>query len=540
MSAFSCLYPRPRELHLGDTMMRPNPEFRVVHDPDLPPQGFVLIGEADLCELRSADTAGRRYGERAWRQIQASGPVPNFELRDAPAFPTRGYMLDISRCKVPTMATLKQLLPILAELRYNQLQLYIEHTFAFAGHDVVWRDASPFTGSEIRELAAACAEHGIELAPNLNSFGHMERWLKHPAYRHLAECPDGFNEPYQSPHGTTLHPDAASLDFLAALYDDYLPHFPGTLFNIGCDETWELGVGRAKAACEARSKERVYLDFLCEIERLVRARGRRTLFWGDIILRQPRLISELPPDIIALNWGYEAGHPFASECAHFRESGVPFYVCPGTSAWNSITGRSANCLANLAAAAEHGAANDAIGYLVTDWGDNGHHQTLPISYPGIVAGAGLAWGLQNRNADFAGVIDRQLVGDEAGIVGKLLLDLGRVADCVPWQRDNCSIFGHILRYGEALDFAEFADCQAQLNALETRLEQARPADPLVVDELRQTIALARHAMARGPELPDLVARHRELWLRRNRLGGLKESCERLTNPWTKRPKSHGH
>jgi Flp pilus assembly protein TadB len=33
----------------------------------------------------------------------------------------------------------------------------------------------------------------------------------------------------------------------------------------------------------------------------------------------------------------------------------------------------------------------AIGYLVTDWGDNGHWQQLPISFFGLVAGAGFSW-----------------------------------------------------------------------------------------------------------------------------------------------------
>ena len=52
-------------------------------------------------------------------------------------------MLDISRCKVPTLATLKTLIEQFADLKYNQLQLYTEHTFAFTDHETVWRDASP-------------------------------------------------------------------------------------------------------------------------------------------------------------------------------------------------------------------------------------------------------------------------------------------------------------------------------------------------------------------------------------------------------------
>ena len=164
---FPQLYPRPKSLGVADSAMCPPYSLQSIHDPDLAPQEFCLIGKGNCCELRSSDAAGRCYGLKAWEQIQACGPPPEFELRDAPDFPTRGLMLDVSRCKVPTMDSLLELLPLLADLRYNQLQLYIEHTFAFADHEVVWKEASPFTAGEIRQLAAACAEaNGLFIRPS--------------------------------------------------------------------------------------------------------------------------------------------------------------------------------------------------------------------------------------------------------------------------------------------------------------------------------------------------------------------------------------
>lgn len=80
----------------------------------------------------------------------------------------------------------------------------------------------------------------------------------------------------------------------------------------------------------------------------------KMMFWGDIILQQPDLISRLPKDSIALEWGYEADHPFDADGAKFTEAGVPFYVCPGTSSWNSLVGRTDNALGNLLNAAENG------------------------------------------------------------------------------------------------------------------------------------------------------------------------------------------
>ena len=64
------------------------------------------------------------------------------------------------------------------------------------------------TGEEILALDAYCRERFIELVPNQNSFGHMERWLKLPRYEGLAETPEGFEFPWGLKHagGFTLDP----------------------------------------------------------------------------------------------------------------------------------------------------------------------------------------------------------------------------------------------------------------------------------------------------------------------------------------------
>ena len=311
-------------------------------------------------------------------------------------FAVRSYMLDISRDKVPTMGTLKQLVEILEKFNYNQLQLYTEHTFAYSKHEAVWKDASPMTAQEVRELDLFCAMHGIDLVPNQNSFGHLERWLVKPEYNHLAELPHG-GAPL--PWGgfkkdpTTLCPtDPASLEFLAGLYDELLPNFESRLFNIGCDETFDLlGEGRSAAAVKEKGEGRVYLEFLLKVAELVRARGKRPMFWGDVILRHPELVPELPKDLVALDWGYEGNHPFMDEAAKFAAAGLDFYVCPGTSSWNSLAGRVENMRENMIAAERAGHLHGAKGFMVTDWGDGGHWQPLAASLPGLILGGNLAY-----------------------------------------------------------------------------------------------------------------------------------------------------
>ena len=222
--------------------------------------------------------------------------LPCLKIRDWPDFPRRGVMLDISRGRVPKLKTLLELVEHLKDFKINEFQLYTGHAFAYRKYKPVWRAWGALTAAEIRKLDARCRELGIDLVPNQNSFGHLRYFLEHPPLRKLAEV----SEPYEGAIGdflrfpTTLAPaHPGTIRFIRELYDELLPNFSSKIFNVGCDETWDLGRGQSKRLCETRGKGRVYVDFLKQINREVNTRGRRMMFWGDIILKFPELISEL-------------------------------------------------------------------------------------------------------------------------------------------------------------------------------------------------------------------------------------------------------
>ncbi|MCU0772475.1 MAG: beta-N-acetylhexosaminidase [Verrucomicrobia bacterium] len=357
-------------------------------------------------------------------------------------------MLDVSRGRVPKLETLKQLATDLAGFKVNELQLYVEHTFAYRGHREVWRDWGALTGADLRKLDAHCRSVGIDLVPTQNSFGHLRYFLEHESLKPLAEI----QEPYPSPDGTflrypsTLAPNhRGTLPFLRGLYDELLPNFSSSFFNVGCDETWDLGRGQSRTLCRRKGQGRVYLDFLLQIHREVRKRGKRMMFWGDIILKYPALIRHLPQDVIALNWGYEADHPFDHEARLFARAGIPFYVCPGTSTWQTMIGRNDNALANLARAARAGQRHGAIGYLITDWGDGGHPQPLAVSYPAYLAGAALAWCRRRFNArQLAPVLSRDVFCDPTHRAAVAVLRLGLAHRRFGCTEPNATPFGATL------------------------------------------------------------------------------------------------
>ncbi len=552
----------------------------VVERGELPPQGYRLLVDERGIEIAGADDAGLFYGActlAQWIALDdgngaAGRELPAVRIEDWPDLRRRGVMLDVSRDKVPTMATLHALVDRFADSKLNELQLYTEHTFAYRGHEVVWRDASPLTAEEVRELDNHCASVGIELVPNQNSFGHFHRWLVHEPYRQLAEVPEGLEHPFGERHEPfSLCPtDPRALALLGDLYDQLLPNFRSRELNVGLDETFDLGKGRSAEAVAEKGKVRVYLEFLQQVHALVAARGHRMQFWGDIIIEQPELIAELPRDAVALEWGYEADHPFLEHARRFADSGLEFVVCPGTSSWCSFAGRAANALKNLALAAVAGREAGARGYLITDWGDFGHLQPLSVSYLGFLAGAGFAWNVDAAAAplghDWRGLLDRWAFDDPTGARSEAALTLGDAYLRTGASQKNGTALFYLLAFPQhdltnrrynGLSDEGLQETERWIESGTAALQAAAAADEgdaeaalvrrellWVAGLLRLSCRLGRARLAAGPtvpvpdlpaaerasllaELAPLVDEHREIWRARNRPGGREDSVARL-------------
>jgi hexosaminidase len=573
MDSASDLLPRPRRLvrRAGSLALAPEgavPQAAGPHErldaasPGIIAQGYRLTVAPDRVVIEAKDAAGLFYAHATLRQLvrlhAPDGALPAMTIEDAPDFPERGVLLDVSRDKVPTMATLYRVVEELASLKINRLQLYFEHTFAYRAHPSVWAEASPFTADEVEALDAFCRERFIELVPNQNSFGHMERWLKHPEYAPLAEVaePAGDN--------MSLCPiDPRAETFLAGLYDELLPHFTSRSFNVGCDETIDLGKGRSREAVEREGRGRVYLDFVKRIHALVAARGHRMQFWGDIVFEHPELIAELPRDVMALEWGYEADHPFEVQGAKFAAAGIDFQVCPGTSSWLSLAGRTTNALGNLEAAARSGLVHGASGLLVTDWGDFGHWQPLPASYLGFAYGAAVSWCHEtNRDLDVARALDAHVFRDRAGALGGLARDLGDVYRETGVLVKNASVLALLLLFPErplgegrlaGLTIEGLERAEARAEELASRLHEVRcdrDDAALLGAEFALAARLMRHGCKLGiarlsaPEgavaaipqssrsvlaadLAEIISDYQRVWRLRNREGGLRDSAGRF-------------
>jgi hypothetical protein len=541
---------------------------------DLGPEAYELTGGADGITIAYGGPAGAFYGTRTLKQIvvQRGRSIPHHRIVDDPDFEDLGVMLDVSRDKIPTLETLRGVVDLLADLKINQFQLYVQgFSFAYPSFPETHHAQTPLTGADMWALDRYCRERFVEFVPNQNSLGHMEEWLDRPAFRPLAECPDGFENdrlPHSGPQRwppTTMCPeDPAVPEFLEQMFDDFLPYFESDVVNVGLDEPWELGKGRSADAVAERGLGEVYLDHVRTVRDIVTERGFDVQFWGDIASEHPELLPEVPENATLLEWGYFPDHPFAEHAQTYAEHDQPFYVCPGTNSWRAITGRTEIMRENLLEAATVGQEYGAEGYLLTDWGDQGHWQPLPVSYPAYAYGAGLAWGPEeNRDADVSRFLDEIVFRDRAGVLGDLLQEAGNYYQLEDAEPNPGNVAFKLLQSGlaeespqrvgpmpEALTVEAFDRLEERMDR---HLEELAASDPrcadadLVVRELEMAFRLVRHAARFGrlrlrhaedgaaveftrsdaQDLEAILEEFRAVWLARNRYSRLETSIAPL-------------
>ena len=280
---------------------------------DLGKQGYVIrvTDYGVLVAGRSAQ--GLFYGVQTLRQLlhpegarEKALVIPALVIRDWPSMEWRGVSDDISRGPIPTLDYLEMQIRTLAEYKINLVGFNMEHVFDFQTQPLVSpkedtpREAAPkeaaLTPAEIKELVEYAAKYYVTLLPEQQAFGHLHQFLKYEIYSDLAE----------TPHGHVLTPtNPKTYDFIRQVYGEVVPLFPGTFFHIGADETFELGLGQTKALAAQQGLGRVYLEHLQKVFEIMQPYHKQLMFWGDIGVKYPELLTILPKDMIAVPWDYD-------------------------------------------------------------------------------------------------------------------------------------------------------------------------------------------------------------------------------------------
>lgn len=481
----TCGKPFDFDIALSIDTQLPENTYRI----SISPEAALVRAGGDEALLNAVQTLGQwiqRHGLR----------LPSIEIEDWPDLPNRGYYLDCSRGRVPTLDMLKRYADLLCRYKINEWQLYVEHTFLFPCISEAWRDDTPLTAQDILELDAYCRARHIELVPSLSSFGHMYQILSTKTACDFCELPDSekipFSFTYWGAHHTLNVSNPDTMSFIKDLISQYRALFTSKKFNICCDETYDLGKGRSKALAEEKGEQELYVAHVSELCRWLLEQGITPQFWGDIMWRHPETYDRIPKGTICLNWGY-APDQREDEIAALAAMGATQYACPGVSTWNRWFPLMRGSYDNIRNMCAYAHKYHAIGLLNTDWGDYAHVCHPTFSVPGILYGAAFSWNSREQdfeelNAAISYLHYGQHEGTFVGLFAKLArMDAFEWHHAVHWMEQpdaekRSEIMSHI-------DPEQAERCNAEIDDLLTRMAACVPHMELDKRDIAQAVSV---------------------------------------------------
>ncbi|KAK8138680.1 hypothetical protein PG984_002060 [Apiospora sp. TS-2023a] len=242
-------------------------------------EGYTLRIEANQARITGSGARGVWWGTRTLLQhlmISNWTSVPAMEVKDAPAYATRGYMLDAGR-KWYTPSFLKDLCTYASFFKMSEFHYHMSDNYPLnRGHNETLGRA------DFEDLQRHCASRGITVIPEIEAPGHclsITKWKPELAL----EKKDLLN---------LTHPD--SIPTVKKIWAEFLPWFQTKEVHVGADE-YDSALADD------------YITFVNEMASFVnQTSGKRIRIWGT---EEPSENLTISKDVIIQHWQYGQSDP---------------------------------------------------------------------------------------------------------------------------------------------------------------------------------------------------------------------------------------
>ena len=282
-------------------------------------EGYLLVSRATGVVVTARTAHGLFNGAMTVAQlaVQEGGRwvIPAVRITDQPRFRWRGLMLDCGR----HFFSVAEVCRFLDQMALHKFNVFHWHLTEDQGWRVevkrfprltevgAWRKESPvmgarqkgdgqsyggfYTQDDLRAVVAHAAARHITVLPELEMPGHSTAAVA--SYPELGnnDIP-GWEPPATATRlgvsSTILSPKEETFQFIAAVFDEILPIFPGEFVHIGGDEApkdeWKKSATAQRIIQEQGLKSEAELQswFVCRVEKMLAGRGKRLIGWDEI------------------------------------------------------------------------------------------------------------------------------------------------------------------------------------------------------------------------------------------------------------------
>lgn len=379
--------------------------------PELNDESYKLTVDKEKIKIISSNIRGLFYGFISLIQLIESSEnnkIACMEITDYPNMKIRGISDDIARGQVSTVDNFKKIIDFLAQNKMNTYMIYIEDVIELKSYPTIGKNRGALTHNEIKEILSYANENFIDVIPIFQTLGHYENILTQEEFVDLAEFPGG---------ATLSVTEEKTYEFLENSLKEIFELFPSKYIHIGADESWDVGLGKSKKIVAETSLAKVHAEHYKRVYDICTKYGKKVMMYGDIILNHPKILQEIPKDIIIVDWHYRPDYFYPSTVT-FSKYGFQYIVSP--SVWNFLTIYPANfnAIPNIIRLTNDGIQNNSIGMINSNWGDYGAETFKENIYYGYAWSAQCAWNYSSSDVNrftqeyikhFYGIYDYRLV-----------------------------------------------------------------------------------------------------------------------------------